>query len=48
MIVVNGKPYLFEVIAATHSPRRFTRGLDGGQKQAHKYADDCNHDEKFH
>jgi hypothetical protein len=34
LVVQNGKPYLLQVVPATHSSGRFSGGLNGGQQQA--------------
>jgi hypothetical protein len=45
--VVDGKPNLFQIVAALHSSCCLTGGLYSGQEQGNKYADDGNHDKKF-
>jgi hypothetical protein len=48
MIIDARQADVFDVVHTTGSPCRFTRGLNGWQKQRHQNADNRNDNEQFH
>jgi hypothetical protein len=40
VVVVNGNPYLFQVVETLRPASRLARGLDGGQQECHQNPDD--------
>jgi hypothetical protein len=47
MVIVQPKPDLLEVVAATHPASRFASCLNRGQEKSNQNANNGNHDQKF-
>ena len=47
VIVLHCQPQVLEVVGALHAARRFTRSLDGGEKQPDQNTDDRDDDKQF-
>ena len=47
VIVLDGETELLEVVGALHTTSRFTRRLDGGEKETDQNADDRDNDQQF-
>ena len=47
VIVLDGETELLEVVGALHTTSRFTRRLDGGEKETDQNTDDRDNDQQF-